>query len=283
MTKFVVGIGSQRAGSTLLHKILSECTDIFMHPVKELHYYDTLYNVRNPSVLIEYSKRQLDRELDRLVDARHHGYINKRYKCYIRANKLLAVTPVNQINFIDLFRPCVMSSEFLGEITPEYMILPEEGVAKMAQDLGRDTKIILISRDPVDRFISAFKLLKNYTNPQYDSTHFSRDLEETLETMPTWIEQQKQLSDYETALAKYKRHFDQVLFLSFEEMIRDTEKLKQQLETFLGMTLDNVKYQQVFNQKVNAIGETAGISENTLEALNVMFQMQKQFLENCFG
>lgn len=35
--KFVIGIGSQRAGSTLLHKILDECTNIFIHPVKELH------------------------------------------------------------------------------------------------------------------------------------------------------------------------------------------------------------------------------------------------------
>ena len=48
---FVIGIGSQRAGSTLLHKILDSCTDIFMHPIKELHYYDTLFDVRKDEFL----------------------------------------------------------------------------------------------------------------------------------------------------------------------------------------------------------------------------------------
>lgn len=271
MKKFVIGIGSQRAGSTLLHKILDECSDIFMHPVKELHYYDTLYNVRAPSVLKDYSKRQIEHVLERLVEAKAYGYINKSYKCFVRTNKILAKSTVEKVDYLDLYRPCVMDSETLGEITPEYMILPEEGVAKMAQDLGRDTKIILISRDPVERFISAFKLLKNYSNPNYDSSNFARDLEETLKTMPTWIEQQKQLSDYETALAKYKRHFDQVLFLSFEEMIADTKGLKKQLEAFLDLSLDSEKYKQVFSKKVNAIGETSKIQEPLLKKLSDIF------------
>lgn len=268
MNKFIIGIGSQRAGSTLLHKILDECSSIFMHPVKELHYYDTLYQVRDSNVLTTYSKKQLDRELDRLVEAKGFGYIDKAYKCFIRTNKILANTPVEKVDYIDLYRPCILGHDYLGEITPEYMILPEAGVAQMAKELGRDTKIMLISRNPVDRFISAFKLLKNYGNPSYDSSNFEQDLEHTLATMPAWVEQQKQLNDYEAALAKYRRHFDKVLLLSFEEMIADTDGLKKQLEAFLDMPLDNAKYQQVFSKKVNAIGETAGLSEGMLTKLN---------------
>ena len=49
--KFVIGIGSQRAGSTLLHRIISECTQVFTHPIKELYYYDTLFNVRKDEFL----------------------------------------------------------------------------------------------------------------------------------------------------------------------------------------------------------------------------------------
>ncbi len=49
--KFVIGIGSQRAGTTLLHTILSECTPVFMHPLKELHYFDTLFDTRDIQLL----------------------------------------------------------------------------------------------------------------------------------------------------------------------------------------------------------------------------------------
>jgi len=271
MTQFVIGIGSQRAGSTLLHKILDECTPIFMHPVKELHYYDTLYGVRDAAVLKDYSKRQLDRELDRLIEAKKFGYINKRYKCYIRTNKILSKLPVEQVEYIDLYRPCVIDHTHLGEITPEYMILPEEGIAQMAKDLGVEAKIILITRDPVERFISAFKLLKNYNNPNYDSTNFEKDLEHALVTMPTWIEQQKQLSDYKTAYNKYKKYFSNVLLLSFEDMIKDPIKLREHLENFLGLELDKQKYEQVFQHKVNAIGETAGISSVIKNKINRLF------------
>lgn len=265
--RFIIGIGSQRAGSTLLHKILDECTPIFMHPVKELHYYDTLYNIRDVSVLKAYSMQQLDRELDRIINTKQHDYIDKRYKCYLRTNKILAKTPIQKVNYIDLFRPCLSSNKYLGEITPEYMILPEEGVAQMANDLGKDAKIILISRDPVDRFISAFKLLKNYNNPNYDSASFSYDLEHALETMPSWIEQQKQLNGYECALEKYKKYFENVLLLSFESMVADTEKLKTQLKEFLDIPLIEEKYQKVFNSKVNSIGETAMIEKNLIKKI----------------
>ena len=48
MNRFVLGIGSQRAGSTLLHHCLDVASDVFMHPLKELHYFDTLHGVRVP-------------------------------------------------------------------------------------------------------------------------------------------------------------------------------------------------------------------------------------------
>ncbi|MCP1304856.1 sulfotransferase [Halomonas sp. R1t8] len=280
MPKFVIGIGSQRAGSTLLHRILDECTDIFMHPVKELHYYDTLYGVRQPDVLKEYSQRQIDRELDRLISDKAHGYINKRYKCYIRTNKILATQEVKDVDYLDLYRPCIAGNEMLGEITPEYMILPEEGVKRMAEELGSNAKIILISRDPVERFISAFKLLKNYSNPNYNPVFFEEDLLESLETMPSWIGQQKQMNDYEAALNKYLKYFDDVLFLSFEGMIKDVYVLKEKLETFLGVELDDRKFEAIFfGKKVNQIGETAVVSEKLRNKVENMFRIEKEYLE----
>jgi len=282
MTSFLVGIGSQRAGSTLLHKVLDECSPVFMHPVKELHYYDTLFQVRSPDVLVDFSNRQLNREIDRLISAKSFGYIDKKYQCFIRANKILANNPVEDIDYIDLFRPCISGSNFLGEITPEYMILPEEGVAQMAKDLGRDTHIILISRDPVERFLSAFKLLKNYDNPNYDQKNFERDLELTLDQMPEWIEQQSELNDYESALNRFGRYFDNILFLSFEKMIEDPDQFRCNIEDFLNIDIDDVKFKDIMSTKVNSIGNTASVNSSVKTKLARKFKDNKQFLLETF-
>lgn len=265
--KFVIGIGSQRAGSTLLHTILERCTPIFMHPIKELHYYDTLYGVRDPYILKDFSEKDVKRILDRLVEADQYAYINKRYKAYVRATNLLHCTPIEEIKYLDLYRPCIMHHQYLGEVTPEYMILPEEGVAKMAQDLGRDTKIILIGRDPLDRFISAVKLLKHYDDPSYDMTNFSNDIELVLETMPTWIEQQKQFNDYDVALNKYRTYFDNVLFLEYEKMVDSFDTLKTSLENFLEMKIADEEFQKVTSTKVNSIHENISVPKSTLNAV----------------
>ena len=72
--RFIIGIGSQRAASTLLHTLLSDSSDAFMHPVKELHYFDTLFGVRPQEALTEFSTRQLMREVDHIVAASEcHG------------------------------------------------------------------------------------------------------------------------------------------------------------------------------------------------------------------
>ena len=110
MKRFVIGIGSQRAGSTLLHRILEQCTDIFMHPVKELHYYDTLFEVRGARALRVFSKRQLDREWARLVSEDTHAYIDEKYRCYLNTN----LTPRLQMSPIKIcINPAWIATAFL--------------------------------------------------------------------------------------------------------------------------------------------------------------------------
>lgn len=281
--QFVIGIGSQRAGSTLLHKVLDECTEVFMHPVKELHYFDTIFGVRSPEVLIEFSNRQLDRELDRLISAKGLAYIDNRYKCFIRANKILSKKLTSDVSYHDLFRPCINGNKYLGEVTPEYMVLPEKGVSFMASLLGSSAKVILVARDPVERFISAFKLLKFYDNPHYKTENFSAELEETIRLMPSWIQQQEQLNDYESAMVKYEKHFDNVLFLSLEKMISDPKELVEDLEEFLGMKVDEEKVRTVFSGKVNSLSQTGAVDAKVRSELVGRFKYNAEYLNEYFG
>lgn len=271
MTKFVIGIGSQRAGSTLLHKVLSECTSIFMHPIKELHYYDTLFGVRKPDILKEFSQRQLNRELDRLAQSDSHGYIDKTYRCYIRANKMLANNDVANIDYYDLYRPCIAENRLIGEITPEYMVLPEAGVQQMAEDLGKSTPIILISRDPVNRFISAFKLLKVYSGDNYDKNKMSEDILEVIDTMPEWIDQQIALGDYNSAQSLYERYFDNVLLLSYENDLNKPNLLGNKLQECLDIKVDRRTLRKITKTRLNKIGESGEVSPEVMSRLKELF------------
>lgn len=271
--KFVIGIGSQRAGSTLLHKLLDECTDVFMHPVKELHYYDTIYDVRGKDVLKKYSKKQLDREVEKIFSSSSHKFIDKKYRCYLRANWLLSKKNLTEIDYIDLYRPCLMDNQCLGEITPEYMILPDVAVSRMAEELGSDSKIILLTRDPIDRFISAYKLLKIYNDASFLDKDYSLGINDVLDNMPKWVEHQKELSDYHAAEVKYKKFFNDVLVISYEDFVSNPIVTAKKIALFIEEDLKSDKLSDVFKEKVNSIGETGKVDEATMSRLSLIFRM----------
>ena len=117
--RFVIGIGSQRAGSTLLHNLLHEVREGARH----LH---VLVVAVGPQALVAFSRRQLDRQLDEIIAATQYGFIDKSYKCLLRTNRILASTPVENVDYLNLFRPCLMENPVIGESTPEYMLFSVE-------------------------------------------------------------------------------------------------------------------------------------------------------------
>lgn len=283
MTKFVIGIGSQRAGSTLLHRVLDQCSPIYMNPVKELHYFDTLFGVRNPAVLHRFSVNQLNKDIDRIVKAKDLAFLNKRYKNSLRTNFLLSTKKVQNIEYIDLFRPCVHGNKILGEITPEYMILPKEGIQKMRETVGEDAKILLLARNPVKRFVSAFKLLM-YGIPDSDKSLFEEEMLKLLKTPNSeWLKVQDALNDYELALSNYQREFKQVLMLSYDELFGSVEGTAEELSDFLEIKLSLPNYKKIVGTKINALDETKDLSEETLSLLRTRYAENQAYLDKVFG
>lgn len=281
MPKFIIGIGSQRAGSTLFYNILDQCSPIYMNPVKELHYFDTLFKVRSVEVLHKFSTRQLEREINTIVQAKDFSFINGRYKNLLRTNFLLASMKIEHIKYIDLFRPCVKSNNFLGEITPEYMILPPEGIRRMRETVGDDARVILIARNPVKRFISAFKLLM-YGNNDSDASQFEENLLKTVAAGGDWMRVQDAFNDYESALMRYQQEFDHILLLSYDELFVSAEHTVEKLSTFLGMQISLEQYEKVIGTKFNSLSDTVELSENTLALLTARYTAQQAYLDSVF-
>lgn len=282
MAKFVIGIGSQRAGSTLLHRILDECSPIYMNPVKELHYFDTLFNVRHPSTLRHFSHHQLNNRINQIVKSNDFNFIDKRYKNELRTNFILATKKVENIEYIDLFRPCVLGNEYLGEITPEYMILPQEGIIKMREVLGDTAKIILIARNPVKRFVSAFKLLM-YGIPNSNELVFEQEMLNVLVNGGEWLRVQDAFNDYETAFNQYQEAFPNMLMISYDELFGKPECSVEKLSQFIGVSISLSKYQKLVETKINTLTETSELSRETILLLENRYAGNQAYLDRMFG
>jgi hypothetical protein len=281
--RFVIGIGSQRAGTTLLHEVIDSCTPIYMHPLKELHYFDTLHGIRTPEALREFSRKQLQREVDRICAADEFRFIDKRFKNYLRSNFVLYSKNLADIDYLDLFRPCLQGHDTLGEITPEYMALPEAGVADMARVVGRDARIILVARNPVARVISSFKLLNVYNSIKLDPVQAEARFVDLIASDSSWIRAQDRLNGYQGALELYSRHFESVLLLRYDDFSEHPERLHAELSAFLGVTIAQDRFAAVLGHRKNELGASLAYSAATLELLGRRYREQSDFLAQRFG
>ena len=163
------------------------------------------------------------------------------------------------------------------------MILPEAGVNHMAKMLGSDTKIILIARNPTQRFISSVKLLKANTREPAPNETFETELLKTMVNMPAWMAVQDRLNDYESALSIYGKYFENVLFLSFDKLTKNIQETHSLLEGFLERPVNKKKYRSLLGTRINAIDETAPISDKVIQLLDSRYEDSIVFLERHFG
>jgi hypothetical protein len=282
--RFVIGIGSQRAGSTLLHHLLEASTHVFMHPVKELHYFDTLYNVRAKEALKDYSLRQMAREVEKIVSVKNLSFVHKkRYKCYLRANKILATMPIEKINYLDLFRPCLMDTALLGEVTPEYMLLDDAAIGKMKAVIGENAAVILICRNPVKRVLSAVKLMNSYNNLKMDDAAAQTWLMRMMNENNSWMLAQDKYNDYQTAIERYSRHFPHFVAISYDEMVTEPVQTAEKLANTLAIQIDINTFKREVGKVVNDLGGGFAINSAHIEQLTTRYQSNQNFLDRFFG
>lgn len=117
----------------------------------------------------------------------------------------------------------------VGDISPQYCMLPEEGVEHM-QRLPPKAKIIFLMRDPVDRAISGGKMK---AGEEHEVLTDARVREKAL------IRFQLDMSRYSAILDRFERYFQGQVFCGFlEDIIATPLALLEQLCAFLGVAYD---------------------------------------------
>jgi hypothetical protein len=134
-----LGIGAMRSGSTWLHRNLRAHPQLWLPPIKELHYFDCQ---AGSARLNKFSRAHLRRRLRAYRHPRAWGRAPLRWDAdyFLRRR--------SDAWYCSLFRPA--PGQLAGEITPRYSILEPAGVARVHALLPR-LRLVFVMRNPIER------------------------------------------------------------------------------------------------------------------------------------
>lgn len=232
-------IGAQKSGTTWLHHNMKDHPEIWLPPIKELHYFNTrsyepalIALAREP--LSRFRLRRLLRKTRReMLTGQHIGwYLN--YFLMPRSDRWYA----------SLFTPA--SGQIAGELTPEYSILDLETVKAIHRQMP-DLKVIYLLRNPIERTWSQ-------VNRKHRQAVFGNEFKSE-EVIAEFMNQ-----EHPHARSSYQRNLEvwesvyssEQIFVGFYEQVRaEPEALLKEIYQFLQVDHSDAYIQQPGEKKVN--------------------------------
>ena len=142
-----LGIGAQRSGSTWLYKNLKQHPQIWLTPIKEIHFFDKPEGLKLTDK--QYRRDALRRIRENLIKVTKFSpptYRDFQWDLHYFFKK-------RDLNWYkSIFRP--NPRQIAGEVTPAYAVLDKEIVMEIYK-LNPNLKIIFLMRDPIERAWSA--------------------------------------------------------------------------------------------------------------------------------
>ncbi len=206
---------------------------VWMPPLKELHYFDRSASYSSPKFLA------CDSPFHRLLGREPH---NRQFRFMLRQLLRRAARDrdwallrwtvtfgfgvVNYDWYRSLFARA--PAAIRGEITPSYMILGHGDIAKIRQ-LAPDLKVILLLRNPIDRAWSQMR---------FDSVRVDFGQIENIEAVRKFIDSPHQTlrGDYPRALEIWTKEFsnDRVFVGFYDDIVEQPSVLLRSVLKFLG-------------------------------------------------
>jgi len=246
-------IGAQRSGTTWLYETLIRHPDVFLPPIKELHYFDSL----DQTVPIgyrfhekKYRLRMRNTCLKSLFESfqgkvNHPALVRSFWKTYFLGDGSITW-------YQNLFSQAAKEGKVTGEITPAYSMLSMEYIRELKQ-LNSDLKILYILRNPIDRsFSQATKDLiraKNLKAEDVSDNDFINFFKSDI---------CYRRSDYLSSLQNFREVFkdDQFLICFFDEIQSNPEALIKRICDFIGVS--PLKENKIVKGQVNSSTHLVG-------------------------
>jgi len=265
-------VGAAKSGTSWLHDYLYDHDEVYLHRLKELHYFDVLDNGGST-----WHRRQQEARL---------GDVRKRLAGLERPeeNKVLPTlitdiedwleifdgeTPVDQayLDYVGIGRS---GAKVVGDFTPAYALLSETMLTHMAA-MADKVRFLFVMREPVDRLWSNIRM--NVGTKGEDA--LEREVEKYL------ADDQRELtmrSNYRRTLNRLQSVLPpEALHLEFYERLFSQEAIDR-ICGFLGIAPKPAKFDKVVHK-----GRNAPLDSETRALLQASLKPQYNHIEKLMG
>ena len=252
-----VCIGAQKAGTTWLYKNLNRHPEMWLPPIKELHYFD---RIRINEILLgdwsllphpegiynRYIKEQLPLSINKL------RWLRQYYR-YQYSSK----------SYLNLFNKKYTQGKICGDITPGYSTLDRSGVNYAKKVLGSDMPILLILRNPIDRSWSSVKMMFRYYNKDYGCNNYA-DVIDLLKDPRITLR-----SDYTNIISLWRDSFQNVHILTYDKLCTSPSDFLSDISNLL--SIRNQWDDKKIAKRVWSDTENTSIPETIFELLREQY------------
>lgn len=260
-------IGAQKAGTSWVFSQFVKHPDIWMPPIKELHFFDHLY--------VEENRVWTTKHIRSGVLSGLTNHINKKGQPDWSYMKYLVDMAADQLFTEAWYSRCYdhpkAKEKICGDITPAYSTIPQEGI-EYVNKLLPNVKIFYIIRDPVDRALSQLRMnVERRQKPPNETTLLEMCDEFGIDNR----------GDYMTYIPNWQKKIDKknLLILPYGEIKSDGKSFVQQIEKFLGVS--HFKGYD-FAARVHATKKIT-IPESVIKKLSIRYEPQREFIAKMFG
>ncbi len=258
-----IGIGAQKAGTTWLHANLAGHPAIWTPPVKELQYFNHLYIPGHRRWTDDHRRSHARAAVAGAVGAGTPDADGFR-RIAVAAD--IASGPIGDAWYLGVFA-AAPTRRLAGEITPEYALLPEEGVAHV-RALCPWTRILFLMRDPFERTWSHVRMLAGKT----DGAATPEDELLRIASYPDVL----QRADYVETLDRWTAAFgeEQVFVGFFNEITERPEEMMARVCNFLRIDPDPALFPRM-RRKVHegaALAMPEAVAAHLLERLRPTYE-----------
>ena len=282
-------IGAQRSGTTWLYANLQKHPDVWMTPVKELHYFDQkeIFDSLPTFKSSSYKHRYL-----------YYQKIWRRVSQVIKKSKTKGSSlDLRTLHWLFIYSFGLRSDQWYaslfemgkgkvtGEITPEYGPLKAESVAHI-HDLMPDAKIIFLMRNPMQRAWS--HILKNVR----DKNRPIESVSEAEFIKHFNSKKSRSKSNYSEIISTWKSYFpeEQFSIAFFEEIAEQPEELLLRIFEFIGVeaSLEHISAEtstkkRNASSKKSTIPNDFTIPDKLAQYLAGIYYEEIEYLHKNFG
>ena len=225
-------IGAQKAGTTWLHKELNQHPDVWMPPYKEVQYFNRVHPATEEQRRRDNSAHDANRTANMLNAMR--STLSGRLPAGEMLNRVYCLSLIAHADRNDEWYGRIFGlapdSAVCGEASPDYALLPDDGIDHILQ-LQRDCRFIFVIRDPIERAWSYLRMSERQRGAEVKLSQIS--------TRASFA-----YSDYMRTIDRYRHKVaaDNFLLLYFDEIENSPVDLLRRVCSFIGVDPDRATF-----------------------------------------